>query len=166
MNLALLLPLLGLSICMAFINIWQLTKGVHTWVSRRRQPKSGTSPNPPPSESLHPSPNLSGFLLSPNPFPTTSLSKSPPELPTAQREMPVIGFRCWRVVTGFKLGVGPLWALGSLNPRHGHWAPGANTATCCGFDAMYSRPRPALHQSPNPHCECGYYVVANLDPVS
>jgi len=74
--------------------------------------------------------------------------KSWPEPKSTQREMPVIGYRGWRVV-----GVTGKERLQSVNANFGAWDLGVTTAKC-GIDRK--------HPAPHFHCECGLYVLADL----
>jgi hypothetical protein len=83
----------------------------------------------------------------------------PPVLPSAKREMPVVGFRAWNFSSKFRVGVGRDVALRSTGVNF-HWKPGENHAICSGATSG-----PGGHVAPDPNCHCGFYVLANLDEV-
>lgn len=74
--------------------------------------------------------------------------KSRPEPKSTQREMPVIGYRGWRVV-----GAAGRERLQSVNAGFGAWDLGVTTAKCWNG---------RKHEAPHYHCECGLYVLADL----
>lgn len=89
------------------------------------------------------------FQLSPREFP------SEPE--AVERQIPVIGYRGWRVTYRIRGKKGRFQKsraprLQSVNPEFGVWARSTTKAKCV-----------RKHLAPNYHCECGLYVLANLE---
>lgn len=76
---------------------------------------------------------------------------TPPTLPTIKSDLPIIGFRSWQYYKD---------KLYSNNRQFGYWKPGANRAyhrpTLCN-------PIDEVHEAPHQWCDCGIYVLADLE---
>lgn len=137
--------------------------------STNPSPTSGTSPSPAPSNSP------AAQILAANPglrwiqpgYLSASASTSPSESPSlpspARRTEPVIGYRGWVAHEQFRVGIGDRLVLHPHNSKFGVWTPGVNTADCHA-QAFYVYPQ-SEHPAPDPLCNCGFWVLSDLDRV-